>query len=83
MLNDFLAGPDLVWWKLSALGPHGNGPFRLTIHHSSGSLVEYFQDVTSALLRQGELELILLAARATAQGEPSWSVIDRDSKRRH
>ena len=81
MLNDFLAGPDLVWWKLSALGPHGNGPFRLTIHHASGSLVEYFQDVTSAILRQGELEMLLLAARATAQGVPSWSVQDHRQRR--
>ena len=67
-----MAGPDLVGWELTAVGP--NGPYRLAIHHAQGSIVEYFDDVTAALLRQGELEELLVAARAEpgAPSESSW-----------
>ena len=58
-----------------ALGPHGNGPFRLVIHHSSGMIVEYFDDVTRALLRESELEALLIAARSTAPADFSWSPV--------
>jgi hypothetical protein len=68
MLSVFMAGPDLVSWDLTALGP--NGPYRLTIRHASGSIVEYFHDVATALLREGELEDLLIAARASAASEP-------------
>jgi hypothetical protein len=68
MLNIFMAGPDLVSWDLTALG--SNGPYRLTIHHSSGSIVEYFASVTTALLREGELEDLLVAARSAAVSAP-------------
>ena len=60
-----MAGPDLVGWELTAVGH--NGPYRLAIHHAQGSIVEYFDDVTAALLRQGELEELLVAA-----SESSW-----------
>jgi hypothetical protein len=63
MLNFFLAGPDLVRWELTALGAHGTGPFRLVIRHAGGSIVEYFESVTNALLRESELEELLTAAR--------------------
>ena len=57
-----MAGPDRVAWELAAVRP--NGPYRLTIHHAQGSIVEYFDDVTAALLREGELEELPVAARA-------------------
>ena len=76
MLTFFMAGPDLVRWELVALGPHGNGPFRLVIHHAQGSIVEYFPDVAEALMRQGELEELLVAARSLADGDVTWSAID-------
>ena len=67
-----MAGPDLVGWELTAVGH--SGPYRLAIHHAQGSIVEYFDDVTAALLRQGELEELLVAARtdAGASSESSW-----------
>ena len=58
-----MAGPDLVRWDLTALGPHGTGPFRLVIQHATGSITEHFDAVTDALCRQGELEALLIAAR--------------------
>ena len=61
MINFFMAGPDLVRSELTALGP--NGPYRLTIHHGQGSIVEYFLSSTDALLREAELERLLMCAR--------------------
>ena len=63
MLNFFMAGPDLVSWDLTALGPQGDGPFRLVVHHATGSITEHFDTVTGALIRQGQLEALLVAAR--------------------
>ena len=76
MLSYFMAGPDLVGWELTAVGH--NGPYRLAIHHAQGSIVEYFDDVTAALLRQGELEELLVAARADAgaSSDSSWVEVD-------
>jgi hypothetical protein len=62
MSNVFMAGPDLVRWELTACGEHG--PYRLTIRHANGSIVEYFQTTTAALEREAELEELLIAARA-------------------
>lgn len=66
MLNFFMAGPDLVSWDLTALGPQGDGPFRLVVHHAAGSIAEHFDTVTGALIRQGQLETLLMAARGAA-----------------
>jgi CheY-like chemotaxis protein len=63
VLNFFMAGPEYVSWDLTALGPRGTGPFRLVIHHAAGSISEHFDTVTSALLRQGQLESLLMEAR--------------------
>ena len=63
MLNFFRAGPDLVSWGLTALGPQGSGPYRLVVHHAAGSITEQFDTVIGALIRQGELEALLVAAR--------------------
>jgi hypothetical protein len=40
-----------------------DGGFWLTVHHRSGAIREYFNTITSALLRQQELENLLTAAR--------------------
>ena len=56
-----MAGPDFVHWQLTAV--EQAGPFRLTIHHPQGVIVEYFNDSTAALLREQELEGLLVAAR--------------------
>lgn len=67
-----MAGPDLVTWDLTALGR--NGPYRLAMHHANGSIIEYFDNVTTALLREGELEDLLVAARACAGTRPDMSL---------
>jgi hypothetical protein len=61
MSNFFMAGADLVRWELISLGE--DGPYRLTVHHAHGSIVEYFRAMTPALARQTELEDLLTAAR--------------------
>jgi hypothetical protein len=61
MSNVFMAGPELVRWDLTACGD--NGPYRLVIRHAHGSIVEYFQTTTDALVREAELEELLIAAR--------------------
>jgi hypothetical protein len=64
MANCFMAGPDLVRWDLTALGH--DGPYRLSMHHSAGTIVEYFGDVSKALRREEQLEALLIAARSDA-----------------
>jgi hypothetical protein len=72
LLNVFMAGPDRVRWELKALGAHGNGPYSLVIRHSAGVIVEYFDDVTKALMREGELEALLVAARGSSPADFGW-----------
>lgn len=61
MTNVFMAGPDLVRWELTSCGDEG--PYRLVLRHAQGSIVEYFQTPTAALVRETELEELLIAAR--------------------
>jgi hypothetical protein len=65
VLNFFMAGPELVRWELTVVD--SNGPFRLTVHHSQGVIVEYFDSSAAALMRQQELEDLLMAARGTSR----------------
>jgi len=65
VLNFFMAGPEVVRWELTAVDSHG--PFRLTVHHAQGVIVEYFDTSAAALMRQQELEDLLIAARGTAR----------------
>ena len=65
MVNFFMAGPSLVRWELTSLSG-GNGPFRLTIHHANGTIVEYFKSATAALIREAELEELLTSIRETS-----------------
>jgi hypothetical protein len=61
VVNFFMAGSEMVRWNLTAV--ESDGPYRLTLHHSHGMIVEYFKTADSALLRQHELEDLLIAAR--------------------
>jgi hypothetical protein len=63
MGNCFMAGSDLVRWELTALGD--DGPYKLSMHHGQGSIVEYFETVTEALQREAQLEALLIAARTS------------------
>jgi hypothetical protein len=76
MMNYFMAGPDVVSWDLLALGRAG--PYQLVVHHAHGAIVEYFADVTAALLRQGELEDLLIEARSESRlsEDPRWTPIE-------
>jgi hypothetical protein len=56
----FAAGSDLVRWHLVAMDV--DGPYRLTLHHARGSIVEYFMTTDAALKREQELERLLIAA---------------------
>jgi hypothetical protein len=62
MANVFMAGPDLVRWELTSCGE--DGPYRLVMHHGRGSIIEYFQSPTAALVREVELEELLITARS-------------------
>jgi hypothetical protein len=61
VINFFMAGPEMVRWELTAV--ESNGPYRLTVHHAQGVIVEYFETSAAALMRQQELEDLLIAAR--------------------
>jgi hypothetical protein len=61
VINFFMAGPEMVRWELSAV--ESDGPFRLTVHHANGVIVEYFDTSAAALMREQELEDLLIAAR--------------------
>jgi hypothetical protein len=65
VLNFFMAGPEMVRWDLTAV--ESNGPFRLTVHHAHGVIVEYFETSAAALMREQELEDLLIAARGTSR----------------
>jgi hypothetical protein len=78
MLNYFMAGPDVVSWVLLALGRAG--PYQLVVRHAHGTIVEHFDDVTAALLRQGELEDLLTEARSgsSVSPDPGWTSVELD-----
>jgi hypothetical protein len=57
MISAFQCGPDPLTSDLVALGQ--DGPYRLTIRHSHGIIVEYFHTTAAALDRQGALEDLL------------------------
>jgi hypothetical protein len=58
MLNFFMAGADLVRWEVESLG--NAGPYRLSIHHGRGTIVEYFGSTAEALEREREIEAMFL-----------------------
>jgi hypothetical protein len=61
VINFFMAGSEMVRWELVAVEP--NGPVRLSVHHAQGVIVEYFETSTAALMREQELEGLLIGAR--------------------
>jgi hypothetical protein len=63
----YTAGTDLIRSELTALGP--DGPYRLTVKHGLGSIVEYFHDTETALAREAELEQLLMSARGAGPAQ--------------
>lgn len=74
-----MAGPDLVSWDLTAVGPQGSGPFRLVIHHAAGSITEHFDTVSGALIRQSRLEALLVAARGARPFDVKPLAVEKSS----
>ena len=64
MTNFFLAGSDLVRWEIITLG--STGPFKLSVQHGKGTIVEYFTSSDAALRREQEIEALLLASATPA-----------------
>ena len=61
MVNVFSAGQELVRWEVTAISDEG--PYRLSVTHAGGAIVEYFQNVAAALQRERELEVLFRARR--------------------
>ena len=57
MSNFFMAGQDVVRWDVAAV--ESNGPFRLTVHHPAGTIIEYFHSASAALAREQTIEALL------------------------
>lgn len=58
MFNFFMLGQERVRWEITAVGP--SGPYRLSINLGpAGTVVEYFDDPTAALLREADIETVL------------------------
>jgi hypothetical protein len=72
-MNMFVAGAELVRWELTAVTREG--PYRLTMHHAHGSIVEYFRDLDAAMAREAELEALLKVAGTHGQLAPSTTWI--------
>ena len=64
MTSFFMAGSELVHWELTALGR--SGPYKLSIRHAHGTIVEYFTTTAAALYREQELEALFLASSIPA-----------------
>lgn len=61
----FNVGPEVIRTEIAALG--ARGPYRLTISHSLGIIVEYFHTSKAALARAAELEELLMSARGVSR----------------
>ncbi len=70
MQNYFFAGNELVHWDVQLVRPKNTPQVRLTIHHSQGSIIEYFNSADEALHREREIEDLLVAARSLGGVQP-------------
>jgi hypothetical protein len=61
MVTFFMTDPEQVRWELTAAT--SGGPYRLTVPHAGGAVVEYFATPHAAVLRQHQLEDVLAASR--------------------
>ena len=74
MQNYFFAGPDLVRWDLQVVRGKTRPHVRLTVTHAQGEIVEYFKSAEAALLREREIEDLLIAARSLGGSQPDLAV---------
>ncbi len=65
--NFFMAGSDRVTWEIVSVTD--GGPYKLSLVHPRGTIVEYFATSADAVKREQELEALFLespAARSVA-----------------
>jgi hypothetical protein len=60
--NFFMAGSDRVSWEIVTVA--SDGPYKLSIVHPRGTIVEYFTTSAEAVKREQELEALFLASPA-------------------
>jgi len=60
MANFFMAGSELVRWEIVSLG--NAGPYKLSVMHPRGTIIEYFTTTDAAMRREQELEALFLAS---------------------
>jgi hypothetical protein len=65
----FNAGTEVVRSELTPLGRRG--PYRLTMTHAQGTIVEYFVNLMDAQRRQADLEKLLQSARGAGRNAGS------------
>jgi hypothetical protein len=70
MTNFFMAGPELVRWEIVALADAG--PYKLSVIHPRGTIVEYFTTTDAAMKREQELEALFLAS-TTPEPATAWA----------
>lgn len=70
MTNFFMAGPNLIRWEIVTLGDAG--PYRLSMVHPRGTIVEYFTTTGAAIEREQEIEALFLSD-ATARPATAWA----------
>jgi hypothetical protein len=70
MTNFFMAGTELVRWEIVTLG--NAGPYKLSVLHPKGTIVEYFTTTDAALRREQEIEAMFLASIAP-ESSTAWA----------
>ena len=70
MTNIFMAGSAVVRWEIVALG--SEGPYKLSVLHPRGTIVEYFTTTEAAMRREQEIESLFLAS-ATSDSWTAWA----------
>ncbi len=61
--NFFMVGAERVMWEIRSI--NDGGPYRLSVFHPRGTIVEYFRTTAAAVEREQELETLFLAYPAS------------------
>jgi len=69
MTSFFMAGSEMVRWEIVTLS--ATGPFKLSVLHPKGTIVEYFTTAAAALRREQEIEALFLVS-VTAEPSTTW-----------
>lgn len=79
MSNFFMLGPERVRWEITAVGP--SGPYRLALDLGpAGTVVEYFDDPTAALLREADIEAVLTQPQMGSSPSAGLRIAERASR---